>query len=149
MKLTTSPAGLALIQQFESFSPDVYLCPAGKRTIGYGHVVRSADNLTPPVTHAEALALLAQDCSIVEIYLNATLPGLTQCQFDALASFAFNVGLGAFEKSTMFKKLKSGDMASASAEFQRWIFAAGKPLAGLARRRQAERALFLQENSHA
>jgi len=146
MHLTTSQRGLALIKSFESFSPTLYLCPAGKPTIGYGHVVRGA-GIDEPITESQAVALLADDCRTVEIYLNAiNLPApLTQHEFDALVSFCFNVGLGAFDKSTMLKKLKAGAITGAANEFLRWDNVNGKPLAGLTRRRKAERDLFLEK----
>lgn len=139
----TSPRGLALIRSAESFSATVYLCPAGKPTIGYGHVLREGDHLTPPISRERAELLLCSDLAPVEIYLAAVFPALNQNEFDALASFAFNVGLGAFEGSTLFKKLKVGDKAGASAQFGRWISAKGKVLPGLLKRRAAERDLFL------
>lgn len=146
----TSPAGLALIRRFESFSPTVYLCPAGKRTVGYGHVIRDPNLLYSRLTREQAEALLVEDLAPVEIYLSAVLPGLTQAQFDALASFCFNVGLHAFETSTLFARLKAGDVAGAASQFPRWVHAKGKVLPGLVRRRAAERDLFLSlENNDA
>lgn len=139
----TSPRGLGLIRSCESFSPKVYICPAGKPTIGYGHVVRANERFTQPMSRAEAEQLLANDLSPVEIYLSASFPALNQNEFDALASFCFNVGLGAFEKSTLFKKLKAGDKSGAAAEFERWIHGGGKVLPGLVARRAAEREIFL------
>ncbi len=140
-----SSRGLALIRAAESFSPLTYLCPAGKPTIGYGHVVRSVDHFPRKISKEQAEALLVEDLAPVEIYLCAVLPGLTQNEFDALASFCFNVGLGAFEKSTLFARLKAGDEVGAASQFERWVFA-GKPpkvSPGLVKRRAAERLLFL------
>lgn len=142
-----SSTGLALIRAFESFSAVVYLCPAGKRTIGYGHVLRPGDTFLASIDREQAKALLARDLEPVAIYLNAVFPALTQNEFDALASFCFNVGLGAFEKSTLFARLKAGDQAGAAGQFGRWIHAAGKELPGLVRRRAAERDLFLTPES--
>ncbi len=139
----TSSIGLGLIRRFESFSPTVYLCPAGKRTLGYGHVIRDPNLLYSRISREQAEALLVEDLAPIEIYLAAVLPGLNQNQFDALASFCFNVGLGAFEKSTLFARLKAGDFAGAASQFPRWSHANGKVLLGLVRRREAERALFV------
>ena len=88
--------------------------------------------------------MLVEDLAPVEIYLGAIFPDLNQNQFDALASFCFNVGLGAFEKSTMFSRLKAGDLHGAATQFARWVNAGGKPLPGLVKRRAAERDLFLK-----
>lgn len=143
----TSKIGLALIRSFESFSPTVYICPAGKRTIGYGHVIRDPNLLYSRLSQEQAEALLIEDLSPVEIYLNAVLPGLSQNQFDALASFCFNVGIGAFEKSTMFARLKAGDLSGAASQFGRWIHGGGRELPGLVRRRAAERDMFFTEDS--
>lgn len=144
---TVSPAGLALIRRFESFSPVVYLCPSSKRTIGYGHVIRDPNLLYSRITREQGEALLIDDLAPIEIYLNAVFPGLTQNQFDALASFIFNIGLGAFEKSTMFARLKAGDMSGAASQFPRWVFGGGRILSGLEKRRAAERELFLREDA--
>ena len=73
-----------------------------------------------------------------------TVP-LTQPQFDALVSFVFNVGAGAFRKSTLLKKLNAGDYAEATAEFPRWVKGGGKTLPGLVVRRAAEMLLFGSE----
>ncbi len=67
---------------------------------------------------------------------------LAQHEFDALVAFAYNVGLGAFRKSTLLRLLNKGDKASAAKQFDRWNKAGGKMLAGLTRRRAAERAMF-------
>lgn len=144
MRYTTSPRGLALIQHFESFSATVYTCPAGKLTIGYGHVVRKTDRITPPITREQADALLRNDLAPVEIYLAGVLPSLKQNEIDALASFAFNVGLGAFEKSTLLQKIKAGDKPGAAAEFGRWVHAGDEVQPGLVTRRRAERDMFME-----
>lgn len=139
----TSPAGLALIESAESFRPTRYYCPANKLTIGFGHVIRAGESIPERITIEQARALMRDDLAPVEIYLSAVFPDLPQCQFDALASFAFNVGIGAFEKSTLFSRLKAGDTMGAAGQFARWVKANGKTLPGLVKRRAAERALFL------
>jgi lysozyme len=100
------------------------------------------------INQAQADQLLAQDVQRDGQFLNSLLQQveLKQHQFDALASFVFNVGQGAFARSTLKRKLKAGDFAAAAREFERWVFATqnGKKvrLPGLVKRRQAERALF-------
>ena len=145
LRTRTSLSGRALIRAAEAFSPTVYRCPAGKPTIGYGHVVRPGENFMLRLSREQAEALLVDDLAPVEIYLNAVFPALTQNQFDALASFCFNVGLGAFEKSTLFARLKAGDLNGAAGQFGRWVHGGGKRLPGLVKRRAAERNLFLYE----
>lgn len=71
------------------------------------------------------------------------LPDFTQDEFDALVDFAFNLGIGALAGSTLLKKLNAGDIEGAADEFLKWDHAGGKVLAGLTKRRQGERALFL------
>ena len=67
----------------------------------------------------------------------------TQAQFDALVSFAFNLGVGNLKKSTLLKKFNAGDVQGAALQFKSWNKAGGKVLAGLTRRREAEMKLFL------
>jgi lysozyme len=170
LKKHASPAGLALIKAFEGICDgdpttvnlDPYLDPVKIWSIGWGHAIRLngrflkdaadaalAKSLFPSgITFAEAEALLVEDVAVVAIYLNAVFPWLTQNQFDALLSFAFNVGIGKFENSTLFKKLKAGDIAGAAREFGRWIHGTDKrgnkiELPGLVTRRAEERKLFL------
>lgn len=147
MRRTASPVCHALIKRFESFSATPYRCPAGKLTIGYGHVVKMTDRIVPPITVEHATALLADDLAPVEIYLTGVLPDITQSQFDALASFAYNAGIGALDGSTLLKRVKAGDMAGAGAEFGKWnkarVNGVLTKLGGLVKRRAAEAALFL------
>lgn len=138
---------LTLIRSFESFSAFAYLCPRGRRTIGYGHVLRPGETLREPVTELVAEDLLREDLAPVEIYLSAVLPDLRQNEFDAMASFCFNVGLGAFERSALFSCLRAGDKAGAATQFRLWAYAKGRELPGMVLRRERERALFLGETT--
>lgn len=70
---------------------------------------------------------------------------VTQHEFDALVDFTFNVGCGAFRGSTLLRKVNAGDMTGAANEFPKWIYAGGKPLRGLVKRRADERALFMEK----
>ena len=143
--MKTSDRGIALIKAFEGFIPKIYLCPAGKPTIGYGHVVRN-ETIHQPITEEEAERLLLTDLD--EIYedavMNLVKVDLTQGQFDALVSFCYNLGKGNLARSTLLKKLNWGDYAGAAEEFERWDKCNGKPLPGLTRRRHAEKALFVE-----
>lgn len=143
--LTTSPRGIDLIKQSEDFSAVAYLCPAGVWTIGYGHAIRKSEPhlRTAKLTVAQAEDLLREDLRTVETYLSAVLPDwIRPHHFDALASFAFNVGVGQFDRSTLRLKLKFGDRVGAQAEFSKWIFSKGMRLRGLAIRRALEALMF-------
>lgn len=135
-------AGLELVKQFEGLRLSAYICPAGVPTIGYGSTkgVKMGDC----ITKAEAEALLIQDLERFEKAVNkAVKVPLTANQFSALVCFAFNVGIGAFQDSTLLRVLNQSDYAAAANELLRWNKGGGKVLPGLTRRRQAERALFL------
>jgi lysozyme len=146
---------LQLIKHFESFSPVPYLCPAGLPTIGYGHVIQKTEAVYGRITEPQAVQILVRDVAGFEaIVTRHVRVQLNQGQFDALVSFAFNVGAGAKGKkdgfvtlkngqpSTMLKLLNAGEYAQAADEFPKWIYGGGKKLAGLVRRREAERKLF-------
>lgn len=127
---------------FESFQPKPYVCPAGKLTIGYGHVILDGEKFTSISIH-KAEEILAHDCKIAENAVNAVSEKLNQNQYDALCAFVFNVGNNAFLTSTIRKKILADDMPGAANEFDRWVHAKGKVLKGLVKRRAAEKALFL------
>ena len=96
------------------------------------------------ITELQASALLMQDVSRFEKgVLEAVKVSLSQHQFDALVSLAFNIGLGAFRASTLVRKLNAGDIAGAAGQFARWNRGDGRVLPGLVVRRAAEAALFL------
>jgi lysozyme len=97
------------------------------------------------ITQDEADALLRKDVSRFEAGVAAMAGPTTQNRFDAMVSFAFNVGLAAFGKSTLLKKHKAGAFGAAAEQFSRWTKAGGKELAGLVRRRAAEAALYRSE----
>ena len=133
-------AGLALIKQYEGCRLAAYRCAAGVWTIGYGHTAGVHSGMT--ITQAQADAYLQQDIAKFEGYVNnpAYVPiteQLNQNQFDALVSFAFNLGAG------NLRKLCKGRIAAQIAQaMTQYCKANGKVLAGLRRRRAAEQALF-------
>ena len=133
-----------LVKRYEGFISKTYVCPAGYKTIGFGH---RTDEITT-ITEPEAENLLKKDLKKFEQglckMLNAEELNVTQNQFDALISFAFNLGLSALAGSTLWRLFTHGDIQGAADEFTKWIYAGGKPLEGLKRRRQAERELFLK-----
>ena len=137
--------GLQLIKRFEGFSPTVYICPAGWPTIGYGHVVkdhergRFVDGIEPDA----GTAVLRTDVEIAErAVLRLIETGLDDSQFDALVSFAFNLGAGALQRSTLRRKINREEHLAVPAELRRWVWAGGRKLKGLVRRREAEAAMY-------
>ena len=139
-------AGLALLKSFEGCKLAAYPDPGtgGEPwTIGWGHTggVKRGDTCT----QAQADAWLLQDLDrfeqAVERLVSVTL---TQNQFDALVSFAYNCGQGSLQTSTLLRKLLAGDYAGAQQQFSRWNRANGKEMPGLTRRRAAEAELFGQ-----
>lgn len=143
--LTYSKAGLALTEQFEGLSLSAYQDVVGVWTIGYGHTGSDVHSgLT--ITLSQAQALLASDIAASVTFINqAVTVGLNQNEFDALVDFVFNLGRGAFAGSTMLKELNAGNFDAAAGQFELWDHAGGKVVAGLLRRRTAERALFTQQ----
>ncbi|WP_063552064.1 lysozyme [Burkholderia territorii] len=140
----TGEQGIALIKQFEGLRLARYLDAVGKPTIGYGHLILPNERFTRPLTPAEAEALLRRDLRGAELNLRKLLRvPVTQQQFDALMSFVFNLGAGRLRSSTLLRYLNAGASVRAADQFLVWNKAGGKPLAGLTKRRQAERALFL------
>jgi lysozyme len=136
-----SEQGLALIRKFEGLSLSAYQCPAGIWTIGYGHTSHVKEGQV--ITLEQAEEWLKDDVAFAEKAIHASVIGqLTQGQFDALVSFVFNVGSGAFQRSTLLKKINRGEMDHIPAQLMRWIHADGKPLQGLIRRRRFEAALW-------
>lgn len=140
----TNQAAIALIKHFEGFSAAPYEDAAGVWTVGYGHT-RGVTPNTPPIGEARAELLLEQDVAEAEgAVQRAVLAVLNDNQFSALVSLCFNIGPGAFRRSTLAMRLNAGDYAGAANEFPRWRYAGGKVLEGLVKRREAEKALFLR-----
>ena len=127
-------AGLALIKEFEGLELKAYLCPAKVWTIGYGS---TGPHVTPGqvITEAKADVILQRDLDRFEDAVAKAAPGATQAQFDAMVSLAFNIGIGAFLKSSVLRLHKAGDHRLAAAAFALWDKAGGRVLAGLQRRR--------------
>lgn len=137
----TSQKGLDLIKSFEGLRLSAYRCPADIPTIGYG--TTAGVKMGDTITKERAEELLREDVKRFEGYVNRLVKvPLTQGQFDALVSFVYNLGAGNLSSSTLLRLLNAGDYAGAAAQFERWNKAGGKTLAGLVRRRAAERALF-------
>jgi lysozyme len=143
------PTAVEIVKKWEGFRHAAYLCPAAVWTIGYGttfypngHKVQPGDT----ATRTEAEGYLRHD---MERFARAvdrliTVP-LAEHERAALISFAYNVGEGALERSTLRRLLNKGDRAGAAAEFKRWNKGGGNVLSGLVRRRAEEEALFRGE----
>lgn len=151
-----SPIGITLIKHFEGFSAMPYRDAAGFWTVGYGHLLTRQTGIDLedlpmrtglyfPITKQKSEALLLDDIHISENAIRSLIQApLTQPQFDALASWTFNLGGSALKRSTLRMKLNRGEYASIPGEIQRWVYAGGQKLPGLIRRREAEANLFQQ-----
>jgi lysozyme len=141
-----SAEGLEMVKHFEGLFLKAYKCPAGVWTIGYGHTgLKHKDGTVYPgrtISQEEAEALLRRDMDYFEgrVARLITVP-LADHEFAALVSFDFNTG--GLADSTLRRMLNAGNRSGAAEQFLRWNKAAGKVLAGLTRRRQSERNLFL------
>ena len=111
-------------------------------TIGYGRVIHPGEHVDE-LTEPQASALLAADLTEAErsVLRYVDVP-LTDGQFDALVSFTFNLGGGALQRSTLRRKVNREEHADVPAEFMKWVWAGGKKLKGLIRRRSAESLLY-------
>lgn len=156
--METNAAGIALIKEFESCRLEAYQDEAGIWTIGWGSTHQVPLGVT--ITQEDADAMLMRELATFEGVLETVLPGphLSENQFSALVCFIYNVGCGAKgvrdgfcvlkngEPSTMLKCLLSNDFAGAANEFPKWDHVGRATSAGLLRRREAEKALFLRES---
>lgn len=144
-----SKRGVEFIAKWEGFRSKPYLDGGGVPTIGYG-VTRYPDGRKvtmkdKPITKEEGVALLHERLVAYEDAVNELIVvPLTQAQYDALVSFAYNVGIAALERSTLRKKLNQGLYYAATQEFDKWTKDNGKTVNGLVRRRKAEKELFLK-----
>lgn len=139
--------GVNLIKSFEGLYLDAYIDPVGIPTIGYGHTQGVEEGMT--ITEAQAEDFLREDLADAEAAVSSDLVevSLNSDRFSALVSFTFNVGSQAFADSTLLQLLNAGDFQGAADQFPVWNKGdGGQELAGLTRRRNAERALFLGED---
>jgi lysozyme len=158
--MSISEAGIQLIKSFEGCHNSPYKCPATLWTIGYGRVLypdqarlKNNERANYPLRaehnrvfdNDEIDALLEADLQRFEAGVLRLCPATAnrQCHLDSIVSFAFNVGLGNLQSSTLRMKYNREDYDGAADEFLKWTKAGGKVLRGLERRREAERALFL------
>ena len=145
--MNISAAGLALIKQFEGLKLAAYPDPGTggePYTIGYGHT--GGVKRTDTCNLAQAAAWLQSDVrGTVRTLADMIEVPVTQGQFDACVSLAYNIGVSAFRGSTLLRLLNASEYQAASDEFPRWNRTDGKVLPGLINRRAAERALFRGE----
>ena len=158
--MKVSPAAMEMIKHHEGVRTRPYRCPALLWTIAVGHVIdpthaavkyEERRNLPIPagwdrtLTMAEVDAILAQDLNRFERGVLRLCPAAAGRQgvFDSLVSFAFNVGLGSLQRSTLRMKTNRGDFEGAADEFLKWTKAGGRVLPGLVKRRNDERAMYL------
>ena len=134
---------LELITHYEGFSKTAYVCPAGITTIGYG---RTTGSMLPTTRKAERYWLLSTINDIDKVINKKVSRKLNQHQMAALISFIYNLGIGAFTKSTLLRLLNQGkDFNFVGNEFLRWSKAGNSVLPGLAKRRMAEYLLFTNQ----
>ena len=145
--MTPTPQIIDFISAWEGCCLKPYEDVAGKWTVGYGHLLHP-DEDRDPITQQEAVEILSFDLSLTADSVDALVDrDLEAHQFDALISLVFNIGAGAFKGSTLRNMLNMGFIAHAASQFERWNKAriVGKlvPVAGLTKRRKAEKAIFL------
>jgi len=158
--MRVSEKAIRMICHHEGVRTRPYRCPALLWTVGVGHVidpshaaVKYEERRTLPIpdgwdrilTMGEVDAILAQDLGRFERGVARLCPAAVghQGRFDALVSFAFNVGLGNLQRSSLRMKTNRGEFEEAADEFMKWTKAGGRVLPGLVKRRQDERALYL------
>lgn len=138
-----SSKGVDMIKRFEGLRLRAYKDAVGVWTVGYGH---TGPDVHPgmAITGEEAVGLLMQDLRRFERCVDHYLEiEPTQAEFDALVSFAYNLGCKALHDSTLMRKFNAGDKRGAAEEFLRWNHAGGHELAGLTHRRMLEKERFL------
>lgn len=141
-------ASLDLIKEFEGFRAEAYKDAVGVWTIGYGTTAMAGVGIKPragmKITEQQAEAYLLKT---VEKFAAQIVPSIKKPtndnEFGAMVSLAYNIGPGAFKRSSVLRHFNAGDKAKAADAFLMWDKAGGKVLRGLVRRREAERALFL------
>lgn len=141
--MRTSQRGVSLIKSFEGLRLLAYRDSVGVWTIGYGATRGVKAGMS--ITKEQAERMLLNDVTRFEPEIDRLVKvPLNRNQWDALMSFTYNLGAANLESSTLRRLLNAGDYASAAEQFPRWNKAGGQVLAGLTRRRAAERELFLE-----
>lgn len=142
--MKTSQEGINFIKKHEGLRLAAYLDSTGTPTIGYGHT--GGVKLGDVITEQQAEQYLRQDVIMAENEINRHQLPFNQCQFDALVSFVFNIGIGAFRNSTLLRKAKVDvNDPSIADEFRRWVYSKGRVLPGLVKRRKEEAELYFKK----
>ena len=141
--MRVSEKGIDFICQWEKLALEPYNDGAGYLSVGFGHRIRDGESFKR-IDEDQARDLLMADIEDVEIKLTDAIErDISQEQADALASLAFNIGTHAFERSTLLQKINAGrPFKECAPQFDRWVFAGSKKMAGLVNRRASERKLF-------
>jgi lysozyme len=140
---------IKMLRHHEGVRSKPYRCPAGLWTVGVGHLIGDGKSLpeswNKTFTTEEIDGILKSDLNRFERGILKMLPNvrLRQCEFDCLVSFAFNLGLGTFQRSTLRQALLRGDKEAAMESLMKYCRAGGKVLRGLENRRKDERSMFL------
>ena len=146
--MKVSERAIKLIKHHEGVRSRPYRCPANLWTCGVGHLIGDGkslpDSWNRTFSQEEIDGLLKSDLRRFELGISKMLPNvpLRQCEFDCLVSFAFNLGLGTFQRSTLRQALLRGDKKAAMESLVKYCRAGGKILRGLQIRRLDEKALF-------
>ena len=143
----TNKKGIQLIKLFEGFKSEPYVCAGGYLTIGYGHKLLPSDPYKI-ITQEKAVQILENDLRRMERsvlkYINVEI---NVDQFAALVSFTFNVGSAALQRSVLRQKINYGHYDDGAKEFLKWVYAGGRKIMGLVRRRNLESNLFNSNKS--
>lgn len=139
--------GANLIKGYEALRLIAYLCPAGRRTIGWGHT--KGVHLGMTISRAQAEQYFELDIAEFEEGVEQALQGspVTQNQFSAMVSLAYNIGIGRFRTSSVLRFHRQGRYKLAAAAFLLFVYVHKSRSAGLVRRRRSEMALYLKDSS--
>lgn len=139
--MKTSAEGVALIKKFEGCELESYICPAGVWTIGYGTTKNVVEEMR--ITENQAEELLKKDLETFEEEIERLVEvPLSQCQFDSLVAWTYNLGATNLKNSTLLKVLNRAEHDEVPIQIKRWNKANGEVLKGLVRRREAEALLY-------
>ena len=137
-----------LIKKYEGFKPEAYQDSVGVWTIGYGTTRINGEPIKAgmTITEDQALQLVQQEVNKLWSQIEQiSRINLNQNQMNALVDFAYNLGFNALKTSTLMKYVNQSKFDQAANEFTRWVYAGGKVLPGLVKRREAEKQLFMQK----